>query len=714
VLALSERDRLQQSESSVPPRIAIVHRTPGRLRLRLEGGEPADAARLARYLCGTPGVREAAPHVASGSILVRFDPAATSDAALVGVARASSRTDWPDVALPPASSWPRAAFFSAVLAAAATDALPAPVTIGAVALTAIPSVRRAASAIARGRLTVDTLDVAAIAASLATSRCATAAFMTWLLTIGDLVLERTTDRARRAITSLMQLEVADAWRLRSDGQVERVAARNLRCGERVVVYAGERAPADGIVVEGAAMVDEKALTGESMPSERQRGDRVLAASVVVEGRAVLEIDRVGTDTAAARIVSILQGAGAKPMTLLENATRAADRLVVPTIALAVLSAVATGQIDRMTSVLITDFGTGIRIVVPTTALTALTLAARVGVLVKGGQYLERLSRADTIVFDKTGTLTRGEPVIVDARAVGERPLEDALALAVAAEAHQHHPVAVALRRWVEERGIAVPDAALSGEGSSIGKGVWADVDGARVLVGRRRLLEEQGIDVGPAAAARARHYEVGASSLFVAINGRLEAVLGYADEPRAESAAVVRRLHRRGRKRVVLMSGDVQRAANALARRVGLDRVIAELLPEDKARELRAMQAEGHVVAMIGDGINDAPALALADVGISLRGSTEVALETADVVLLEGGLARLPTAFDLADTAMRRVRKGLALVLAPNAVAIVLGALGLMSPAVAAAVNNGSTVVGGLAALAPLFSAKRAATRGKR
>jgi Cu2+-exporting ATPase len=708
---LSQRDRLELPRT-VEPAVRVVHATRGRLRLRLEGGDDADTARLAAYLRGTPGVSDATAALASGSLVVRFDVTQTSGDTVVAAARASRRADWPEATPREGSSWPRAAFNSAVLLAAVTNVLPAPVTMGAVALTALPSTRRAAQALAQGELTVDTLDFAAIVASLATSRFATAAFMTWLLTVGDLLLERTAGRARQAIASLMQLDVADAWRIGADGRVERVAAKKLARGDRIVVYTGERAPADGTVAEGIAMVDEKALTGESMPRQRAAGDRVLAASVVVEGRVVLDVDSTGTDTVAARIVSILQGAGSKPMALQREVERVANRLVLPTVALGVVAALVTGQVDRMTSVLITDFGTGIRIAIPTTALTAMTLAAREGLLVKGGQYVERLARADAVVFDKTGTLTRGEPAIVDVRAVGSRPLEETLAYAAAAETHQHHPVALAVRRWAAFRSIALPRGDVRDERASIGKGVTATIAGRRVVVGRRQLLREEGVDLAPAESIRAHHREIGASSLLVAIDGRLEAVLGYADEPRPESGTVVARLQQRGRRQVVLMSGDVQRIASSLGGRLGLDRVLAELLPEDKAREVRAMQSQGRVVVMVGDGINDAPALALSDVGISLRGGTEVALETADVVLLEGGLSRLPRAFEMADTAMRRVRTALSLVLAPNVVAIALGALGLMPPALAAAVNNGSTIVATLFALAPLFSVRRAARDG--
>jgi Cu2+-exporting ATPase len=711
--ALSRRDRAERPRARAPI-VRLVHQTRSRVRLRLDGGDEGDPARLAAYLRGRPGVLEATEAPAGGSLVVRFDAGRASAEGIVAAARASERSDWPEAGPSSESTWPRAALNSAVLLAAVTNVLPPAVTLGAVALTAIPTTRRAADAMSKGELTVDTLDFAAIVTSLATSRWATAAFMTWLLTVGDLLLERTAGRARLAIASLMELEVTDAWRIEGEGRVERVPTKTLARGDRIVVYAGERAPADGTVVEGTAMVDEKALTGESMPRQRNPGDRVLAASVVVEGRVVLHVDSTGTDTVAARIVSILQGAGSKPMTLQQKVERAANRLVLPTVAIGVLAAVATGQVDRMTSVLITDFGTGIRIAIPATALTAMTLAAREGLLVKGGQYLERMARADAVVFDKTGTLTRGEPSIVDARALGARPLEETLAFAAAAEAHQHHPVAVALRRWVTSRSIPIPASEIQEERAAMGKGVCATVAGRRVVVGRRQLLREEGIDIAGAESVRGDHRSIGAASLLVAIDGRLEAVLGFADEARAESAAVVAKLREGNRREVVLMSGDVHRIASSMGTRLGLDRVIGELLPADKAKEVRAMQAGGRVVAMVGDGINDAPALALADVGISLSGSTAVALETADVVLLEGGLARLPRAFELADAAMGRVRRALALVLAPNVVAIVLGALGLMPPAAAAAINNGSTVIAVLSAVTPLFSARRAEKRKAR
>jgi Cu2+-exporting ATPase len=483
-----------------------------------------------------------------------------------------------------------------------------------------------------------------------------------------------------------------------------VGVKRLAVGDRIIIEAGGRVAADGIVESGAAMIDEKALTGESVPCERKAGDRVLAASVVVEGQIVVQVDRVGTDTTAAKIVQILEGAGAKPMTLQRDTEKVADKLVMPTFGVAGAAALLGGQIDRMTSVLITDFGTGIRIAVPTAALAAMTAAARQGVLVKGGQFLERLSKVDAIVFDKTGTLTGGAPEVFEVVATGELPAREVVALAASAEARQGHPIAEAIRRHAVALGVTVPEAELGSERYTIGAGLSARVDDRLVLVGGLRMMRREEIAVtGAALAVLDRHRGSGASSLCVAVDGELAAVIGYADEPRPESRGVVEALKADGRRLVVLMSGDANAPVQSVAQRVGVDRAYGELLPEDKARHIKELQREGRTVAMVGDGINDAPALAVADVGISLEGGTDVALETADVVLLEGGLSKLPDAFHVADRAMRHVHRGLALVIVPNAVAIALGAAGLLTPGMAAAINNGSTILAALAGLEPLL-----------
>jgi Cu2+-exporting ATPase len=707
----SLKDRLftltRAATPSAPPRVELVHGIDGRARLRAPLLADDDLLRLASLLAAEPGVARADASPASHSILVTFDPSLTTTAVLLQVANERGPESWPLSPTPTRKTgWAHAAMNSAVLGASLTGLVPLPLLAAGVAVTAIPAARRALHAARERRLSVDVLDLAAIGISLGTGQPTTAAFITWLLGVGDFILGKTQDGARDAISKLMKLDASHAFRLAEDGSVERVAAEKLAKGDRIIIDPGGSIAADGTIVRGAASVDEKALTGESIPRDKKEGDRVLAATVVLEGHIVVEVERTGRDTTAAKIVQILEGAGAKPMTLQHETERTADRLVLPTIGIAGGAAMLAQHVDRMTSVLITDFGTGIRIAVPAAALTGMTLAARQGVLVKGAQYLERLAKTDAIVFDKTGTLTSGSPEVTSVRPFGGFEPDTALMFAAAAEERQAHPIAVAIRAEAERRGLSVPSAELGSEVYSIGLGLAATVAGDTVLVGGSRLMARHGIEtVGASGIARSLD-DQGASSIYVAISGRLAAIIGYRDEPRSESRDVVRALQAGGRRQVVLMSGDARASVEAVARAVGADCFHAEMLPEDKAARVRDLQKQGKTVAMVGDGINDAPALAVADVGISLHGGTDVALETADVVLLEAGLTKLPDAFALADDAMRRVRRGLGYVIVPNAVAIVLGAVGLLAPGSAALVNNGSTVAAGLAAVAPLFRRK--------
>ena len=707
------RDRLavlrRASTPSAKARFELVHSLPGRARLRVVDGAPGLPARLAAWLRDDRRVLRVESSLASRAILVTYNPSELSELDLVRLVESSEPSRvaaWPDpdrigADLAP-SQTAKSVFDTLVLVASAAGVLHPAIEAGAVALTAVPVFARAARALGDGRLTIDVLDLGAVGIALATGRASTAALITWLLGVGDRILERTSDRARRTMSARAQLETSHAWILSTSGTAGKVSVQQLKPGDRIVVYPGERIGADGIVLEGAATVDEKPLTGESLPRSRKPGETVHASTVVVDGQLVIEVQRAGSDTTAARIVRILEGAGNKPMTLQRTAESAANRLVLPTIALGVAAGALSGNLDRLTSVLITDFGTGVRIAVPTAALSALAMAADHGVLVKGGQYLERLARADTVVFDKTGTLTLGEPEVVEVLTLGRRSRREVLAFAAAAESRHKHPVATAMRNVAALEGADELAAELGSERYTIGSGVEATVSGHRVLVGRRQLMRTHGLDGPEVESIARRHRRLGGSSLFVAIDGVVEAAIAYADKPREESAQVIEALRGRGRRQVLLMSGDSSGVADAVGARLGVDRVMSELMPEDKARHVRELQRAGRVVAMVGDGINDAPALALADVGISLHGGSEVALDTADVVLIDGGLSKLPRAFELADDAMKQVKTGLAIVLGPNVVAMVLGALGLCPPAVAALVNNGSTVASGLVVLAPL------------
>ena len=683
--------------------VHVAHQMEARVRLRVTGGDDDDVVRLAAWLAQRPGVSRASPSPVAGSVLVGFDPALTSAEALEAEANAADPETWPAAPAPgPRTRWAATLASGAVLGASMTGLVPPAAMAALVGLTAIPSVRRAAIALGQRRVSIDLLDVAAVGISLATAQPTTGAFITFLLSVGDRILDATQDGARSAISRLMKLDANEAWRIDAHGEPVRVDARSLAVGDRLLVEAGGRVAADGIIVTGAATVDEKALTGESAPRTKRAGDRILAASVVVDGQVQIEVERTGRDTTAAKIVQILEGAGAKPMTLQRDVERVTDRMVLPSFGVAAAAGYLAGDVSRAASVLITDFGTGVRIAVPTAALTAMTLAARSGVLVKGAQYLERLAKADLVIFDKTGTLTRGEPEVREVVTLSRRGPREIVLLAAGAEKHQTHPFAEAVRSHAVSLGIDPPAPELGSEVATLGMGLTARVLGHDVRIGNARWMTQLGVDLSAITEVLERHEREAATSLLVTVDGVLAGVLACADAARSESRAVVEALRAGGRRRVVLLSGDSKSVVAAIARDVGTDEAIGELLPEDKAAYVRAAQQRGHVVAMVGDGINDAPALALADVGISLEGGTDVALETADVVLLEGGLEKLPLAFALGDSAMASVKRGLALVMVPNAIGAGLGALGLINPALAALVNNGSTVVAALVAAAPL------------
>jgi heavy metal translocating P-type ATPase len=691
-----------------PMDVSIAHELPGRVRLKVtaSGGE---LERLAAFIESLPGVERARTSPASGSILVLFDPHATSSTALLDQIAESKPLAWPagaPSAKPPYVEWVKAGFSAAVLVGTLTGLVPTPIMLGAVAITAIPPFRRAIQSLARGKANVDVMDAVAISVCVIRAEPITAAVITTLLAAGDLILDRTQARARTAISRLMQLDDGEAFVVEG-AHVKKVHPRELKPGLQIMIYPGGRIPADGVIVEGSLSVDEKALTGESVPRDRLVGDRVMAASVVVHGQAVVLVERAGSDTVAARIVQILEGAGSKPMTLQKNAEKYADRLVLPTFAAAGGAWALSGVVDRLTSVLITDFGTGVRVAVPTAALGAMTLAAREGVLVKGATFLERLAEADTIVFDKTGTLTLGVPHVTEVVVTSRFSREDIAAYSASAEGNQHHPIADAIRKHAEATGCPKWECEHKSETYRIGLGLSATVNGKSVHVGNARMLRELGIDPSAALSTQAELAKNGASNVLVAIEGELAGVIGYADAPRPESARIVEELKAGGRRRVMLLSGDALAPVEAIARQLGIDEAIGEVLPENKAEIVRKLRSEGRKVAMVGDGINDAPALAVADIGISLHGGTDVALETADVVLLEGGLERLPVVFQVADDAMARVKQVLGIVLVPNAIAIAAGAFGFINPVMAAVVNNGSTVGAAFHAILPLLKGRR-------
>jgi len=692
---------------SEPFDITPVHSLPGRVRLRVTGIGDRQLATLTMVAAGLPGVHRT-KHLPGGhTMLVVYDPEEISEELIVATLLKSDPAEWArEWHEPSPIRWGGALLGTLVLLLCLSRAVSFPPLAMGVTLTTLRSLGRSIAALGKGEISIDLLDLAATFAALVTGRPITAAFVIWMVGVGDLLLDVSANQTRSALSMLMRRKEQEALRVLSDGRIETVPVGDLQAGDHFMVHAGHGVVADGRVVSGLAEVDGAALTGESRLQPKKEGDPVFASTFVVEGNLVVEMERSGKNTEAAKIERILNTVGSKPLTLQRDALDVASKLVLPTFGVAWLAGALSGDMDRAVCVLITDFGTGFRIAVPTSALTAMTLAARKGVLVKGAQYLERLSKTDVIIFDKTGTLTSGVPEVVDvvtARGMKESTL---ISLSASAEARHDHPVARALKSYAREHRLRLVEPEPGSDEYAVGLGLSARVRGRRVRVGRAVWMESQALEIRPSFREHLARFEKSSrSSLCVALDDEVVGLVAYSDGTRPASAAIVRRLQDKGRRRVVVLSGDNPEVVKNLARSVGIDDAEGGLLPEQKAEYVRRLQAEGKVVAMVGDGINDAPALAEADVGISIAGSTDVALETADVVLLEGGLARIEEAFQIGDQAMSMVRQSIGIIIVPNAIAIALGALGLIGPPMAAIINNGTTFFAVLVETLPLLRA---------
>ncbi|ALA61099.1 heavy metal translocating P-type ATPase [Nitrospira moscoviensis] len=568
---------------------------------------------------------------------------------------------------------------------------------------ALPMLKRAYEALAKeGRLTVDVLDASATALLGLQGRFSMATFMVWLINLGDYIRDATVSQAKAAVESVLSYQESYAWVVKGRRKVK-LPVPNIAVGDTVIVYPGDRIPVDGVVLSGKATVDQRALTGESLPVEKEAGASVYAATVIHDGKLYIRASRVGDQTEAAKIVRLVEGAPAHETAIQNYAERWANDLVPYSFMGAGARGLMAGGASAAASVLVIDYGTGIRIAAPTAVLATMTKAVRQGILFKGGRALEQLAAVDAVVLDKTGTLTTGRPEVTEVRAYGNAGRDKVLALAAAAEQRLNHPVAQAIVRAATDAKLAVPSRKSSDY--SIGLGVTSHVNGYVVHVGCTRYMKKLGIDV-PDDAQRdlARFGEQAVSPVCVAMDHRVIGLIGYADQIRSEAASVVQSLRDLGVKEIVMLTGDHPDVAAHVAKHVGITRYAADVLPERKLEEVKSLQQRGYRVAFIGDGINDSPALAHADIGIAVKGGADVAQDTAHVVLLNGDLAHIPLAIQLAREAVDLIHENWNIIAVPNTVALALACFGVLGPGAATLLSNGSAILATGNSLRPLWS----------
>jgi Cu2+-exporting ATPase len=461
-------------------------------------------------------------------------------------------------------------------------------------------------------------------------------------------------------------------------------------------------PVDGIVTVGDAAIDQAKLTGESLPVEVHVGDLVFASTAVVEGKINVRCQATGSQTRAGMVLQCVSEAPIHETNIQNHASVMADKLIVPIFLAAGACFIVTRDVGRLMSMLILDFCTGIRIAAPTAVLSSMHRAGRRGILIKSGAALEKLSGVSAIVFDKTGTLTSGEPVVEEVARFNGRSEDEVLALAAAVEMRLHHPAARAIVKAAQQKGLTIPERDESKFKRSMG--VRAMVGAHEVIVGSRTMMESEGIAIDEARDAELRATKLGESISYVAIDGKVAGLIRYSDRLRPEVANTMRDLRKLGIKKLVMATGDTEEAGQRIAGCCGITDVIARAFPEDKAKLVQELKAAGHTVAVIGDGINDSPALAYADVAISLHGATDAARETADVILTDDNLSRLPEAVRIARGAMGLVKQNLAMAVVPNGAGFGMAAVGMLGPAGATLLNNGCAIAAGLNSLRPLYS----------
>jgi Cu2+-exporting ATPase len=551
------------------------------------------------------------------------------------------------------------------------------------------------------RLNVDFLDTLAISVSMGYGAYVAAGVIVWLVRLGDWIRDLTAAKSKRAVGELLEFQKKMAWVMR-DGVVAAVPVSALATEDTVVVHSGEMVPVDGEILSGHATIDQKTITGESLPVLRGAGEVVYAATALREGYITVRAVRVGVETTAAQIVRLVESAPIGETRIQNHAERFADRLVGPTLALAAGTAAVAADINRFTSLVIVDYGTGIRVAAPTSVLASMTHAARQGILIKSGAHLEKLAEVDTMVFDKTGTLTSGVPHVLDLLCYNERhfPSRRMLALAASAEQRLQHPVAEAIRARTLQDEIEIPECAEVQY--RVGRGVEARINGFYLHLGSERFLRECDIDTDLAGRDQRQLNEDGYSSLMLAIDGKVAGLIPYADQIRPESAQVVQTLHNLGVKNTVMLTGDNATVARAVSQRLGLRRFVANTLPAEKAEFVQELRRLGHVVAMVGDGINDSPALSFADVGIAMKHGAQVAHESANIVLMEDNLRKLVQAIEISRAGVALIKQNYFIVAAMNTVALALALPGgLISPEVTALISNGSAIVASLNAIRP-------------
>jgi heavy metal translocating P-type ATPase len=568
------------------------------------------------------------------------------------------------------------------------------------AIKALKYLRRGLQCLMRGKLEVEVLDAVAITVSMLRSDYNTAGSVMFLLKIGDILDEWTHKKSVDDLARTMSLGVEQVWLQTTDGQELLVPVSQIQKGDRVIVRTGSMIPLDGKVIAGDAMVNQASMTGESVPVHKSEGAYVYAGTVVEDGECTVQVENTAGSGRYDRIVKMIEESEQMKSSAESKAAHLADKLVPWCLGGTLLTYLLTRNATKAVSILMVDFSCALKLAMPISVLSAMRQCAEAGITVKGGKFLEAVAEADTIVFDKTGTLTHSQPRVAQIIPFGGRDEAEMLRLAACLEEHYPHSIANAVVAEAERRGLLHEERHSKVE-YVVAHGISSMIDSERVVIGSYHfVVEDEGCKVPDERIFR--HLPKEYSHLYLAIGGEIASVICIEDPLRSEAKAVIQALHELGFPNIVMMTGDNERTAKAVAEKVGVDTYYSEVLPEDKAAFIRAEHEAGRRVIMIGDGVNDSPALSESDAGIAISTGAAIAREIADITISADDLYTLICLKQYSDALMQRIHWNYRTIIGFNLGLILLGAAGVLPPATSALLHNASTLAIGLKSMTDL------------
>ena len=553
------------------------------------------------------------------------------------------------------------------------------------------------SLIKNKRPNADTLSSSAIISSILLGKESAALTIMFLEEVSELLTVYTMQKTRGAIKDMLSVGENYVWKEISEDNVKRVPIEEIQKDDIIVVQTGEKISVDGKIIKGEALIDQSSITGEYMPIKKSKGDDVYAGTIVKNGNISIIAEKVGDDRTVSRIIKLVEDANSNKADIQNYADTFSAQLIPLNFILAGIVYASTRSLTKAMSMLVIDYSCGIRLSTAVAFSAAINTAAKNGILVKGSNFIEELSKAETVIFDKTGTITEGKPKVQSIEIFDNSISEnEMIGLAGAAEEQSSHPLATAIMSEIKDRGIEIPKhnkiktVVSRGVETKIGKGK----DAITIRVGSKKYMLENNVDLTLATNAERGIISRGEIGLYVAQNEKIIGLIGVSDPPRENIKKAINRLRNYGVDDIVLLTGDLRQQAETIASRMSIDRYESELLPEDKAKNILKFQSKGSNVIMIGDGVNDAPALSYANVGVALGSTrTDVAMEAADITITQDNPLLVPGVIGLSKNTVKTIKENFAMVIGLNTFALVLGATGILAPIYASVLHNSTTIL---------------------